>query len=50
MEKMRFHWAKGEETGSFTVTAQSVDICIKIAKQEIEKNGAELMDWHSEQV
>jgi hypothetical protein len=47
VEKMRFHWEKQGKTGSFTVTASSVDECIKVAEEEIKKAGAELMDWHS---
>jgi hypothetical protein len=47
MEKMRFHWEKGIKKGSFTVTAFSVEECIEIAKEEIEIEGGELINWYS---
>lgn len=46
MVKMKFHWEKGEKKGSFKVTDFSVDDCIKTAKEEIEKDGAEMVDWY----
>lgn len=47
MEKMRFHWEKDDKSGSFTVTADSDDECIDIAETEIEKAGAELVNYYS---
>lgn len=47
MEEMRFHWEKGGSAGSFTVTADSDDDCIRIAEKEIELARAELVDYYS---
>jgi hypothetical protein len=46
VEKMRFHWEKGDKKGSFTVTASTVEECLKMAKEELE-DGYELVDWYS---
>jgi hypothetical protein len=46
MEKMKFHWEdKTGKTGSFTVTAPTVEECITSAKEEI--GDAEMKDWYS---
>lgn len=47
MEEMRFHWEKGDMTGSFTVSSDSVERCIELAEEEVEKAGAELVDYYS---
>lgn len=47
MEKMKFHWEKDDQRGSFTVTADSDEDCIQTAEDEIKKNCAELVDWYS---
>ncbi|MGE8078281.1 hypothetical protein [Peribacillus loiseleuriae] len=40
MEKMKFHWEKGNKKRSFTITAFSVDERIKIAEKGIRsRNG-----------
>jgi hypothetical protein len=47
MEKMKFHWEdKDGKTGTFTVTALSVESCIDIANEEIDGQ-AELTDWYA---
>jgi hypothetical protein len=46
VEKMKFHWEdKNGKTGSFTVTALTVNKCIELAKEDI--GNAELIDWYS---
>ncbi|WP_156809560.1 hypothetical protein [Gracilibacillus halophilus] len=46
MEKMKFHWADGKgNTGSFDVTAPSVDECIKIAEEQTKD--ADITDYYS---
>lgn len=47
MEMMRFHWEKGDKEGSFTVSASTVEECMKIAGEEIESIGAEMIDWYA---
>lgn len=46
MIKMNFHWQKLDGTGTFTVEAATVEKCIEIAKEEIEKGEAEMIDWY----
>ena len=46
MEKMKFHWEDDKSnTGSFVVTASSVDECIKIAEEETKD--ADITDYYS---
>lgn len=46
MEKMVFHWENGDRKGSFTVTAFSVEECIKIAEEEVkESEGYVITDY-----
>lgn len=47
MEEMEFIWVKGDKSGSFTVTADTVDECIETARKETEEDGAELFDYYS---
>jgi hypothetical protein len=47
MEKMIFYWEKGEEKGHFMVNSSTIESCMEIANEEIEKFGAEMIDWHS---
>ena len=47
METMKFHWELGEKSGSFTVTADSIEECVQLAEEETEKAGAELIDYYS---
>lgn len=48
MEKMRFHWEKGDKKGSFTVTAYSIDKCIEIAEEEVkESEGYVITDYYA---
>lgn len=44
---MKFHWEEGNKKGEFTVTAQTVQECVDIAKEEIENGGAKMIDWYS---
>lgn len=46
MEKMKFIWDMEDKTGSFIVSASSVQECIKVAEKATEKAGAELVDWY----
>jgi hypothetical protein len=47
MIKMKFHWEKENgDTGCFSVTASTVEECIKIANEEIENSDLELVDWY----
>lgn len=47
METMQFEWEKGEQTGSFKVTAFSVKECMEMAEKEIQEFGGEMIDWYS---
>ena len=48
MEKMRFHWEKPDgKTGTFTVTASSVDKCIEIAEEELKGDEHQITDYYS---
>ena len=47
MEKMRIHWEKYGKEGSFTVEASTVEVCMEMAKEEVEAFGAEMVDWYS---
>jgi len=48
MEKMKFEWEniKTGKSGSFTVTAATLDECISIAEEEVGSN-AEILDYYS---
>jgi hypothetical protein len=47
MEKMRFHWEKDGKKGSFKVESFTVEDCMRVAESEIQKFGAEMVDWYS---
>jgi hypothetical protein len=48
MEKMRFHWKNGDRKGSFTVTAFSIEECIKMAEEEVkESEGYVITDYYA---
>lgn len=50
MERMRIHWEKTDRVfgcGSFTVEAFTIEECMKIAEEEIDKFGGEMVDWYS---
>ena len=44
MVRMKFIWAKGEKTGSFSVTASTVEKCIEVAEKNIHKEGGVIVD------
>jgi len=48
MEKMKFEWEniKTGNKGSFTVTADTLDECIRIAEEEVGSE-AEILDYYS---
>jgi hypothetical protein len=43
---MNFHWEKLGGTGTFSVTASTVEECIGIAEEEIKNGEAEMIDWY----
>lgn len=46
MERMKFIWDKGEKTGSFSVTASTLEKCFEVAEKNTKKEGAVIVDWY----
>jgi len=42
----RIIWKKGDKKGDFIVNANTDDECIKIGHEEVEKTGAEVIDYY----
>jgi len=44
--KSRFHLEKDDKKGSFTVTTFTIEECIAVAEEEVEKSGAESVVYY----